>query len=74
MAFTRKVSCHLFCLYSFFTHHFSDMAALLMSGTVVSCGSPAVEETESALETETIPAETEPTLEDEIALQYADIE
>ena len=50
------------------------LAALLMSGTVVSCGSPAVEETESALETETIPAETEPTMEDEIALQYADIE
>ena len=48
------------------------LAALLLSGTVVSCGSPAVEETESVLAAETVPAETEPTLEDEIALQYAD--
>ena len=30
------------------------------------------EEPESVLVTEAVPAETEPTLEDEIALQYAD--
>lgn len=48
------------------------LAALLLSGTVVSCGNSAVEETESVLAAETVPADTEPTLEDEIALQYAD--